>query len=637
MWTISQLKKRKPVNKKTIKLSLITIMKIISLLLFVLFSHATYALSVDRVEPVNWWVGMKHPQVQLMVHGQGIAASEVSINYPGVKVTSVCRQVNDNFVFINLTIGPETKAGSFLIQFKKNKKEFASYAYELLDREEGSELRKGFDPSDVIYLITPDRFANGNPANDSVAGMKELPNRSDKNGRHGGDLKGIGDHLDYLSDMGFTAIWLNPVLENNMKEVSYHGYSTTDFYKVDPRYGSNHEYRELAQKVHQKGMKLMMDMIFNHIGSEHWWMQDMPSADWLNYYPEHKITSHRHSVNQDPYVSRADLKLMTDGWFVPSMPDLNQRNPLMETYLIQNSIWWTEYLGLDGIRMDTYPYPDKQMMARWTDRMLEEYPGFYIVGEEWTTNPAMVAYWQKGKKNQDGYESNLPGLMDFPMNDAVIRGLRDAASNDLNALYECLANDFQYPTPEKLVVFPDNHDMTRFYSQLKEDLSLFKMGMVYYATTRGIPQLFYGTEILMSSPERRDDGIIRSDFPGGWPGDTINAFAGAGLTDRQNEAQQFVKTVLNWRKSSQAVHAGRLLHFAPEQGIYVYFRIHDKGTVMVAMNKNKEEISLATDRFSEVLSGYRSGKEIITGNDIHELGTLTVPAMSAMIIELKKN
>ncbi|HET6558852.1 MAG TPA: glycoside hydrolase family 13 protein [Prolixibacteraceae bacterium] len=609
--------------------------KISTLLLFILISFAASALTVDHVEPVNWWVGMKNPQLQLMVHGQGIAASEVSINYPGVKVTSVSRQVNDNFVFINLTIGPETKAGSFSIEFKKNKKEFTSCTYELLDRREGSELRKGFDPSDVIYLITPDRFANGNPANDAVAGMKELPDRGHKNGRHGGDLKGIGDHLDYLSDMGFTAIWLNPVLENNMTRVSYHGYSTTDFYKVDPRYGSNEEYRELADKTHQKGMKLMMDMIFNHIGSEHWWMNDMPSSDWLNYYPEYKITSHRHTVNQDPYVSQADLKLMTDGWFVPSMPDLNQRNPLMATYLIQNSIWWTEYLGLDGIRMDTYPYPDKQMMALWTDRMLEEYPGFYMVGEEWTTNPAIVSYWQKGKKNQDGYESNLPGLMDFPMNDAVIRGLRDAGSNDLNALYESIANDFQYPTPEKLVVFPDNHDMTRFYSQLKEDFSLLKMGIAYYATTRGIPQVFYGTEILMSSPERRDDGIIRSDFPGGWEGDSINGFTGEGLTDRQKEAQEFFRRVLTWRKTSEAVHSGKLLHFAPEEGIYTYFRIHEKGTVMVVMNKNKEEKSLATDRFSEVLSGYSSGREIITDSTISDLGSLKVPAMSAMIIELK--
>lgn len=610
-------------------------MRILTLFVLILISAATFALNVDRVEPTNWWVGMKNPSLQLMVHGQNIAGSEISVTYPGVTIKSVSRQDNPNYVFIDLTIAPETKAGSFPIEFRKSKKEVTSYTYELMERTEGSALRKGFDASDVIYLITPDRFANGNPANDAVTGMKEQPNRSDKNGRHGGDLQGIGNHLDYLSGMGFTAIWLNPVLENNMTRVSYHGYSTTDFYKVDPRYGSNQEYRELAQKAHQKGMKLMMDMIFNHIGSEHWWMNDMPSADWLNYYPEHKITNHLHTVNQDPYVSQADQKLMVDGWFVPSMPDLNQRNPLMATYLIQNSIWWTEYLGLDGIRMDTYPYPDKAMMAQWTNRMLEEYPGFYMVGEEWTTNAAIVSYWQKGKKNQDGYVSNLPGLMDFPLNDAVIRSLKDTASNNLYPIYESMANDFQYPMPDKLVVFPDNHDMPRIYSQLHEDLPLLKIALAYYATTRGIPQIFYGTEILMASPGQREDGIIRSDFPGGWQGDQVNGFTAAGLTDKQKEAQDYFRKVLNWRKTSEVVHTGRLLHFAPNDGIYVYFRIHEKGSVMVVMNKNKEEKTLATDRFSEVLSGYSNGKEIISGNTLADLANLKVAGMSAMIIELK--
>ncbi|MGE5429051.1 MAG: alpha-amylase family glycosyl hydrolase, partial [Methylococcaceae bacterium] len=456
-------------------------MRIISLLFFAFLSVTAFALQVDRVEPVNWWVGMKNPSLQLMVHGQGVASSDVAVNYPGVRVTSVSRQDNPNFVFIDLTIAPETKPGSFAIHFKKGTKETASYTYELKEREKGSALRRGFDASDVIYLITPDRFANGNPSNDAVAGMKELPNRGDKNGRHGGDLKGISDHLDYLSDMGFTAIWVNPVLENNMTRVSYHGYSTTDFYKVDPRYGSNEEYRELAQKTHQKGMKLMMDMIFNHIGSEHWWMNDMPSADWLNNYPQHKITTHRRTVNMDPYASETDKRAMADGWFVTSMPDLNQRNPFMANYLIQNSIWWTEYLGLDGIRMDTYPYPDKNAMAQWTRRMLEEYPGFYMVGEEWSLNPAIVSYWQKGKVNQDGYVSYLPGLMDFPINDALIKTLKDASSNDLLPLYELLANDFLYPHPEKLVIFPDNHDMQRFYTQMNENVDLLKMGIVYYA------------------------------------------------------------------------------------------------------------------------------------------------------------
>ncbi len=611
--------------------------KLYLFIIAVAFSISTFALNVDRVEPTFWWVGMKNPTVQLMVHGQEIASTEISLNYPGVKIKTISRQENPNYVFIDLVISPEAKAGTFPIQFRKSKKEVVSYNYELKNREPNSASRKGFDGSDVIYLITPDRFVNGNPANDAVAGMKELPNRSHMNGRHGGDIQGIKNSLDYLAGMGFTSVWLNPVLENNMTQVSYHGYSTTDFYKVDPRYGTNEEYRELGKAIHQKGMKLMMDMIFNHIGSEHWWMSDMPSADWLNFYPEYKITSHRRTVNQDPHASEADKKLMADGWFVPTMPDMNQRNPFLLNYLIQNSIWWTEYVGLDGIRMDTYPYPDKFGMAEWTRRMLEEYPDFYMVGEEWAMNPAIVSYWQKGKVNADGYVSELPGLMDFPLNNAVVQGLKNPETwgGGLVTLYEALANDFLYPNPGDLVIFPDNHDMSRFYTQLGENADLLKMGLAYYATTRGIPQIFYGTEILMSNPGTEEHGVIRSDFPGGWAGDQVNAFTGTGLSAKQKDAQDYFRKVLNWRKTNPVVHSGALKHFAPENGIYVYFRYNESGKVMVVLNKNQEAKALDTTRFSEVMAACTSGKEIISGKNITDLKTLNVPAMSAMIIELK--
>jgi glycosidase len=605
-------------------------------IILLILSFGLQAVQIDRVEPLFWWVGMKNPTVQLMVHGQDIAGTEISLNFPGVKIKSISRQENPNYVFIDLYISPEAKAGTFPIQFRKNKKEVVGYTYELKNREPNSANRQGFDGSDVIYLITPDRFANGNPANDAVVGMKELPDRSDKNGRHGGDIQGIKNSLNYLSEMGFTSVWLNPVLENNMTQVSYHGYSTTDFYKVDPRYGTNEEYRQLAQAVHEKGMKLMMDMIFNHIGSEHWWMNDMPSADWLNNYPDFKYSSHKHITVEDPHAAQVDKNMMSDGWFDKTMPDLNQRNSFLATYLIQNSIWWTEYVGLDGIRMDTYPYPDKNMMADWTKRMLEEYPDFYMVGEEWSMNQSMVAYWQKGKVNQDGYVSYLPGLMDFPLNNAVIQGLKEPENwdNGLSRMYEALANDFNYPTPSKLVIFPDNHDMQRFYTQLKEDFDLQKMGIVYYATTRGIPQIFYGTEILMTSPEKREDGLIRSDFPGGWAGDPVNAFTGAGLTDQQKQAQDFVRKILNWRKTSEVVHSGKLMHFAPVDGIYVFFRYNQTGKVMVVLNKNNQEKTIDTSRFREVMAISTSGKEIISGSTITDLKNLKVPAKSALIIEL---
>jgi glycosidase len=378
-----------------------------------------------------------------------------------------------------------------------------------------------------------------------------------------------------------------------------------------------------------------MDMIFNHIGSEHWWMNDMPSADWLNNYPDYKITTHRRTINQDPHASEADKRAMADGWFVTSMPDLNQRNPFLLNYLIQNSIWWTEYVGLDGIRMDTYPYPDKFGMAEWTRRMLEEYPGFYMVGEEWTMNAAIISYWQKGKVNQDGFVSDLPGLMDFPLNDALIRGLKDPDQGGLFQVYEALANDFQFPHPEKLVVFPDNHDMARIYTQLGENMDLLKMAIAFYATTRGIPQIFYGTEILMSSPGPKDDGIIRSDFPGGWAGDQVNAFTGTGLTDKQKQTQEYVRKVLNWRKTNSTVQSGELIHFAPNDGVYVYFRYNQNSKVMVVLNKNAQEKTIDTDRFAEVMANCTSGKEIISGTTIADLKNLKVPATSAMIIELK--
>jgi glycosidase len=409
-------------------------------------------------------------------------------------------------------------------------------------------------------------------------------------------------------------------------------------YKVDPRFGTNEDYRRLAQEMHQRGMKMMMDMVFNHIGSSHWWMSDMPSPDWLNDFPDIKMTTHRRTVNQDPHASEVDKNEMTDGWFVRSMPDLNQRNPFLANYLIQNSIWWTEYLGLNGIRMDTYPYPDKYMMAAWTKRMLEEYPNFYIVGEEWSMNDAIVAYWQKDHKNQDGYVSYLPGLMDFPLNNAVVHSLNDPETwgGGWVNLYEELANDFEYAHPDQLVIFPDNHDMQRFYTQVGNNFDLWKLGMVYYATTRGIPQIYYGTEILTASPGPKDDGNIRSDFPGGWAGDQINAFTGAGLTAQQKEAQDFTQKILNWRKSCEVIHSGKLMHFVPQDGIYVYFRYDGKNKVMVVLNKNKEEKTLETARFSEIMKNCTSGHEVISGATVSDLKNLKVPAMAAMIIELKQ-
>ncbi|MFW5755789.1 MAG: glycoside hydrolase family 13 protein, partial [Tangfeifania sp.] len=565
---------------------------------------------LDRVEPMFWWAGMKSPNLQLMVYGENIAETDVSLKYPGVELISVSKVQNPNYLFIDLKLSENVKPGSFDLLFQKENETIETYKYELKAREKGSASRKGFDQSDVIYLITPDRFVNGNPGNDQVEGMKEKPDRTDKDGRHGGDIRGIINSLDYLQDLGFTAVWLNPVLENNMTQVSYHGYSATDFYKVDPRFGSNEEYRELNDELDKRGMKLIMDMIFNHCGSEHWWMEDLPMSDWINNYPDYKITTHQRTVNQDPHASESDYEAMVDGWFVPTMPDLNQENEFMSTYLIQNSIWWIEYVGLEGIRQDTWPYPDKHMMTEWTKRVLEEYPDFNIVGEEWSLNPAIVSYWQKGQNNFDGYECHLPSLMDFPLQSAVSKGLtnEEGWGSGLIEMYEMLANDFLYPDPDNLVVFPDNHDMSRFFVQMGEDIDLLKMGIAYFLTTRGIPQLYYGTEVLMTH-EGSEHGNIRAEFPGGWDDHKTNAFTGEGLTAEQKEMQQYISIIQNWRKNKEVIHTGKLMHFTPEDGIYTYFRYNNEETVMVVLNKNREERMISSERFSEIMEGYSSGKE----------------------------
>jgi len=613
-------------------------MKKIIVLLAVIYSlNISAQTSLERVEPPMWWAGMNSSELQLMVYGTHISTTEVRIDYPGVEVLSQIKVQSPNYLFIDLRLDPDVQPGSFEILFKKGDEVVERYNYELKERAKNSANRKGFNSSDVICLITPDRFVNGDPENDAKEDMKELPDRNDKDGRHGGDIQGMINSLDYLKKLGYTAIWINPVLENNMTQVSYHGYSTTDFFKVDSRYGTNEEYQRLNEELDKRGMKLIMDMIFNHCGSEHWWMEDVPMADWINNFPEYKITNHRRTVNQDPHASQADTKAMVDGWFVPTMPDLNQRNPYMEKYLIQNSIWWIEFVGLEGIRQDTWPYPDKTMMSTWTKKVLEEYPDFNIVGEEWSVNPAIVSYWQKGKNNADGYECFLPSLMDFPLQSSVSQALNNKENWDsgLIQMYEALANDFQYADPDNLVVFPDNHDMSRFYVQLGEDADLLKMGLVYFLTTRGIPRLYYGTEVLMRH-EGGEHGHIRADFPGGWMGDEVNAFTGEGLSNAQKDMQEFLTTVMNWRKNKTVIHNGELMHFVPEDGIYTYFRYTTDECVMVILNKNDDKKLLNTERFTEMMAPYNKGKELITSKEITDLTKIQLNAKSAAIIELSK-
>ncbi|WP_303317323.1 glycoside hydrolase family 13 protein [Flavivirga abyssicola] len=600
------------------------------------------AYDVERVEPPNWWVGFKNSEVQLLVKHPNISAATPEINYAGVTIKKINKADSPNYLFIDLHISETAKAGKFNIIFKFENTKDLVQTYKLKPREKLAENYVGFDSSDAIYLITPDRFANGNPKNDMFESLNEKTiNRKDDYARHGGDISGIINHLDYIADLGFTTIWPCPLLTNNMHRASYHGYAITDLYEIDPRFGTLDEYKTLASKMSEKGMKLIMDQVANHCGVEHWWMKDLPFKDWVNYQEVYEAnrdswtnkttisSNHKRTTNQDLYASKKDKEAMGNGWFVSGMPDLNQRNPFMARYIIQNSIWWIETVGLGGIRQDTYPYPDKGFMSDWAGAIMNEYPNFSIVGEEWSYNPLLIGYWQDGANNKDGYDSNLKSPMDFAMQRLIIEALNKTESWDkgLVKIYEGLANDFHYATPKDLMIFPDNHDMSRVFTQLKGDIINTKMALSYLLVLPRIPQLYYGTEILMNDFEKPGDhGLIRTDFPGGWEGDAMNAFTGKGLTEEQKETQLYLKTLLNFRKSSKAIHKGKTIHFAPEHGIYVLFRILEDDIVVHIMNKNSDPIELDLTRFEEIGLTGKPMNNVVTGetiiwNDMLKLNT----------------
>jgi neopullulanase len=598
---------------------------------------AANAYKIDHLEPAFWWTGMQHKELQLLVHGGHVGELEPHLDYPGVTIRKVTHVDNKNYLFIDLDIGAQAKPGEFALHFDEHGKEVLNYRYKLLPRAPGSAQRASYTPGDAIYLVVPDRFANGNPANDNAAALADKLDRKNPGGRHGGDLQGIKDHLDYIADLGFTMVWPTPVVQNDNPAYSYHGYGITDLYKVDERFGSNEEYRQLIAAAKTKGLGFVHDVVLNHIGIGHWWMKDLPTPDWINYSGKFSPTNHVRTVNQDAHASSEDRKRFGDGWFVDTMPDMNQRNPLVATYLIQNSIWWMEYGGFAGIRVDTYPYSDKAFLADWSRRMVEEYPNINMTGEEWTTNPAIVSYWQRGKKNADGYVSSMPSMIDFPLHYAVHDSLNAAEEWDAGfiRLYEALANDFQYANPGNLVIFSGNHDTPRILSDLHDDVDLDKMAIAYFATMRGIPQFFYGDEILMTSPKQRDDGIVRSDFPGGWKGDVINAFTGNGLNAQQKDMQQFVRKLFTWRKAAVAIRRGDVMHYAPEHGTYVYFRHAGNSKVMVAFNKNKAETTLDTARFHEMIKSGMRGTDVLSGKDITVGASITLAPRSVTIVEFK--
>lgn len=571
--------------------------------IFLIINLKAFGQTIEHFEPASWWVGMKNPKLQVLIHGKDISTFSVNISYPGVKLSKVNKTENPNYIFVDLIIATNTKAGKVPFRFVKGNVK-TEYFLDLKNRKPNSAVREGYNQKDVIYLLTPDRFANGDPSNDNIVGYPDGLNRAKDYGRHGGDIAGIRKNLNYISDMGFTTIWPMPLEENKMEEASYHGYAITDFYKIDPRYGSNEDFINLVKESKQKGLKIIRDVVLNHCGLNHWWMKDLPSKDWINNEGKFAPTNHQREVMHDPYASKYDMDKMTQGWFVSAMPDMNQRNPFMANYLIQNTIWWIENADLDGLRIDTYPYSDKNFLSVWSKAVMNEYPKFNMVGEEWSTRQAVTAYWQMGQNNKDGYKSYLPTLMDFPLNNALIEGLKE---NDkewgkgMLKVYQCLSDDYLYANPNNLITFTDNHDMNRIFTQLDEDKELLKMGLAIIFTMRGIPQFFYGTELAMTSPKERNDGLIRADMPGGWDGDKTDVFKNQNLSPLQSEMRAYVKKILNWRKTATAIHNGKLVHYSPEDGIYTYFRFNEKEKYWIILNKNEESTSVNPQKYKEHL------------------------------------
>lgn len=635
--------------------------------IFALLLSTTLTMSaankIDRIEPTNWFVGMKNPQVQLMVYGKDIRSANVSTDYPGIKIDSLVRLDSPNYLLVYMNV-KDAKAGTINLKFNsKSGKQTVKYV--LKDRKMKGEEHKGFSNADVLYMLMPDRFASSGSNKNNIKGM--LPysiNRKEPSLRHGGDINGIRQHLDYFTQLGVTALWFTPVLENNSpdngKQSTYHGYATTNYYRVDPRFGSNDDYCNLINEAHQKGLKVVMDMIFNHCGFDHPWVKDMPTKDWFNYpewlYPENQArnkktktidgaaevndkylqTSYKLTPVLDPYASKVDLKETVDGWFVPTMPDLNQRNQHLMTYLIQNSEWWIETAGIDGIRMDTYPYADRKGMARWMKVLDDEYPNFNTVGETWVTEPAYTAAWQKDSKLSE-QNSYLKTVMDFAFFDRLNQAKNEETDgwwNGFNRIYNSLCYDYLYKDPSHVMAFIENHDTDRFLGNGTDTLSL-KQALALLLTINRIPQLYYGTEILMNGTKQVTDGNVRRDFPGGFPGDTHNAFTKEGRTKEENMMFNWLSRLLHWRQGNDVITKGKQTQFIPQDGVYVVARSLGNKAVLTVLNGTSHQKKMHVARYAEVINNAGEAINILTGRKIELTKDVTLPAKGTMILEFK--
>ena len=619
------------------------------------------AVKIDRIEPTDWYVGLKDASLQLMVYGKDIKTADVTTDYPGVKIDSLVRLDSPNYLLVYMNV-KDAQPGTMTLLFQQGKQK-KKVNYTLKAREKKGEERYGFSNADVLYMLMPDRFASGRTDNDQIKGMRPYKNdRTQPSLRHGGDLEGIRQHLDYFKELGVTALWFTPVLENDSPDhgtqSTYHGYATTNYYRVDPRFGSNEEYRQLCDEAHAKGIKIVMDMIFNHSGYEHPWTLDMPSKDWLNtpewLSPENQAkavemktmdgaakvndkylqTSYKLTPVVDPYASKIDLHETVDGWFVPTMPDLNQRNPHVIKYLIQNSIWWIETVGIDGIRMDTYPYADRDAMAQWMKIIGEEYPNFNTVGETWVTEPAYTAAWQKDSKLSEK-NSYLPTVMDFAFYDSINQAKNeetDAWWNGFNRIYNNFVYDYLYPNPSNVMAFLENHDTDRFLGEGKDTVAL-KQALALLLTVNRTPQLYYGTEVLMNGTKHITDGNVRKDFPGGFPGDTKNCFTREGRTQAENAMFDWLSRLLHWRQGNDVIIKGKQTQFIPFNGIYVIARQYQGKTVLTILNGNRKQADMQLDRYAEVIGNTTAAKDVITGRTVKLDKKLSLKSRQTLILE----
>ncbi len=620
------------------------------------------AVKIDRIEPTDWYVGLKDASLQLMVYGKDIKTAEVSTDYPGVKIDSLVRLDSPNYLLVYMNV-KDAQPGTMTLLFQQGKQK-KKVDYILKAREMKGEDRKGFSNADVLYMLMPDRFASGRTDNDQIKGMRAYKNdRTQPSLRHGGDLEGIRQHLDYFKELGVTALWFTPVLENDSPDSNgfstYHGYATTNYYRVDPRFGSNEEYRRLCDEAHAKGLKIVMDMIFNHSGFEHPWTMDMPSKDWLNT-PEwlseslqtgldrttgkadgtegkasqYLQTSYKLTPVMDPYASKIDMHETVDGWFVPSMPDLNQRNPHVIKYLIQNSIWWIETVGIDGIRMDTYPYADRDAMAHWMKVIAEEYPNFNTVGETWVTEPAYTAAWQKNSRLTDR-NSYLPTVMDFSFYDKINQAKNEETDEwwkGFNRIYNSFVYDYLYANPSNVMAFLENHDTDRFLGNGKDTVAL-KQALALLLTVNRTPQLYYGTEVLMNGTKEVTDGNVRKDFPGGFPGDTKNCFTREGRTKAENAMFDWLSRLLHWRQGNDVIIKGKQTQFIPFKGIYVIARQYQGKTVLTILNGNHKLTEMQLDRYAEVIGDTKLATDVMTGRKVKLDKTLSLKSRQALILE----